>query len=266
MKKPSLAETQHWVRSRILPDHARLSSEIKVGLNPQGSVPGEQRLSVYAEGYEIRFRDGVAEVYETVQWILGEHQFAELVKDYSEKYPSKDYNLSFVGRHLPAFISAAPLSKELPFLADLARLEWSICEAFHAFDKTPLSAEELSKVSPEILTQSKLIFQPSISVLSSDWPIFDIWNSRKKPKEEISVDLRQRPQSVMVYRRGVKVECRILEGWQSVLLESLIQGESLETACENIADDFNGDTETITAWFAGLIQDKQIVQIQSSQL
>src|SRR3989338_7284763 len=85
-------------------------------LNRQGPDPGQARLSVYAEGYLVRFRDALEEVYEAIHHILGDRSFAELSNAYATRTPSHDYNLSLAGRHLPEFLKRYPLTQELPFL------------------------------------------------------------------------------------------------------------------------------------------------------
>ncbi len=260
MKKPSLAETQQWVKSKVHPSGA-LSATL-VDLNPQAGTPGQERLSVYAEGYEIRFRDGLAEVYEAVRWVIGEVHFSELSKAYSAKYPSHNYNLSFVGEHLPEFIESYSLTKELPFLPDLAKLEWLICEAFHAFDRTPLDVTSLSQISPESMSQAVFIFQPSVSWINSSWPILDIWNSRKGSKDQSNIRIKDNPQSVMVYRHEFRVECKLLNGWQTLMLEGLLGGLDLESACEKVADHFAEELHSATEWFSQLMQDGLIAQIK----
>ena len=225
-------------------------------------IPGQERLAVYAEGYRVRFRDGVSEVYEAIRWILGESQFAELVKNYSLKYPSRDTNLSFVGKYLPEFISTLPLAKQLPFIMDLAKLEWQLCGAFHAFDKIPVSPDELSKLSPEALTQGRFIFQASLFTITSDWPILDIWKSRKKSREEVNLNLEGRPQCIMGYRCGVKIECCLLENWQFQTLEGLKAGLNLEMVCEKLADDLSEELPLVAAWFSSLISKGLITRIR----
>ncbi len=247
----------------IHPVDTALPGSIAVDFNPQRAIPGLERLSVYAEGYEIRFREGLSETYEAVHRVIGEARFAELAKAYAAQYPSRNPNLSFVGEHLPQFIGTLPLAKELPFIADLAKLEWLVSEAFHAFEKPAVGAHELSKISPEKLTQAVFIFQPSVAVVSSDWPVLDIWNLRKKPKEEINLEINGRAQRVMVYRRGFKVECRLLTEWQLEMLEGLLQGLSLEAVCGKLAEKFSDDLTPATAWFSSLTQDGLIVATSS---
>ena len=224
-------------------------------------IPGQERLAVYAEGYRIRFRGGVSEVYESVRWVLGESRFTELVKDYSRKYPSRDTNLSFVGRYLPEFINTLPLAKQLPFIVNLAKFEWRLCEAFHAFDKTPVSPTELSKLSPEALTRGQFVFQTSLFVIQSDWPILDIWNSRKKSRQEADLNLEGHPQNIMGYRCSGKVECCLLEKWQFQMLEGFKKGLNLEMVCEKLAENLNEELPPATAWFSGLISKGLITQI-----
>ena len=204
-------------------------------LTSQRGTPGAARLAVYAEGYLARMREALAEVYEAVHHVLGERAFTDLSRAFAASCPSRDYNLSLAGRGLPEFLPTFPRTRELPFLPDLARLEWLVASAFHAFEEAPLDPAELAKVPADARERLRLRFQPSVGVIASAWPILDIWQARTRPRDEIDVDLRDRPQRVLVARRGLQTRCELLDERQSRLLRGLLSGSPLGLACAELA-------------------------------
>jgi hypothetical protein len=199
-------------------------------LNPQRGTPPAERLSVYAGGYLARTREALAEVYEAVRFVLGESAFTELSHAYAARHPSHDSNLSFAGRHLPEFLPDFPLTQRLPFLPDLARLEWLVCQAFHAFDQPPLDSARLGGLPPESWGRLRLTFQPSVAVVASAWPILDIWAARRQPRDSVRLEVAGRPQRVLVRRRSWEVRCDRLTELEHRLLESLLAGRALGEA------------------------------------
>jgi hypothetical protein len=218
--------------------------------NPQRGVPGAERLSVYAGGYIARTREALAEVYDAVRQVLGDRAFSEMADDYAKRYPSHDYNLSLVGRHLPEFLATAALAQQLPFLPDLARLEWLVCRAFHAFEQPTLNQARLTSLSLEEWQKAQLTFQPSTSVMASAWPILDIWESRTRPRKEISIDLVNRPQRVLVFRQRLHVRCELLTEAQYALLSGLLAGRALGVVCGELAASIAEAPLPVAEWFA----------------
>ena len=246
---PSLEELQRWMRDRISPSRIGQAEPSDAVLNPQRGVPGEERMAVYAGGYLIRVREALAEVYEAVHQMVGERQFAELARAYAARHPSRDYNLTLSGRHLPEFLLDWPLTQRLPFLPDLARLEWRICAAFHAFEQPPLDAKRLSQLSLDQWDRVRLGFQPSVALVSSAWPIRDLWEARTMPRERIDIDLVNRPQRVLVYRQEVRVVCDLVPEAQHAVLDGLLRGDTLWAVCQRLAGYSETEPLPLQDWF-----------------
>lgn len=263
---PSLADCEEWFRKRIQPqERQRLSktppSSAPQLLNPQAGDAGEVRVSVYANGYPARVRESLAETYEAVHHVLGDERFLELVQSYALRYPSNDYNINYVGRHLPEFLEGSPLTKDFPFLVDLARLERLIWNAFHAFDGPPLAPGELAGIPMEDWETARIVFQPSVSLMTSRWPVLDIWRLRHSAPEEAAKSNREeRPQRILVGRKEDQVRCELLDPDPYRLLEGLLRGESLGALCERLAEETAGETLPVTAWFSRWVQDGLIAR------
>ena len=245
MAAPSLAELQRWMRSAIRSHGAAQSGPLVDVLNPQRQIAGAARLSIYARGYVSRTEEALAEVYEAVRYVLGARTFCQLAEAYARRYPSREYNLNFFGRGLPEFLMTAPVTERLPFLPDLARLEWRICHAFHAHDVAPMDLAALAGYSLEQWSEVRLQFQPSAGLIASAWPVRDVWEARQQPRETLDIDLANRPQHVLVYRRGVTVVSESLEPQHFLLLAQLMQGRTLGQACEMLAE--AGGSQTLPA-------------------
>lgn len=250
MSAPSLQDLQRWMKSRIVPRGAEPSGAPLDILNPQRGTPGAERLAVYAGGYVARIHQSLAEAYEAVRHVVGERAFSDLAHGYAERHPSHDSNLSLAGRHLPGFLADHPLTSKLPFLPDLARLEWLVRQAFHAFDEPPLDPRRLSQLPLEDWQRARLVFQPSVGLVASAWPVLDIWASRTRPRSEINIDLVNRPQRVLVFRQGLEVRCELLDAWQHALLEGLLAGRPLGAVLAALAASSDDQPLPLTAWFS----------------
>ena len=258
----ALKDVQHWIRFRVQParERDRRSGEL---LNPQGGVPGDERMDVYSNGYLARMHESLAEVYEAVRHFLGADEFIHLAEAYAFEYPSKHYNLNYAGRHLAQFLRGHALPG-FPFLADLAELEWRIWEAFHAFDAEPLGPAQLAGVAPEDWENLRLVFQPSVSILVSPWPVLDLWMARKQtPEQAQKIPLESRPQTVLIGRRADQVRCEPLETLCCDILRRLLAGQTLGQVCEEVEVSAGDELmPSVSACFTRWVQDGLIARYE----
>lgn len=85
-------------------------------------LSANKRLHIYQNGYYARMIQAMQQDFPMLYEALGESAFASLVRDYVDHYPSKHFNLRYVGQHLSEFIlSCDPMFA--PYAA-LACREW----------------------------------------------------------------------------------------------------------------------------------------------
>ena len=246
---PSLRETQLWMRAKISLAPGDVPAA-DVRLNRQGGASGEERLRVYVDGYLARLHESLTEVYEAVRFIVGQRAFGELSRAYASTHPSQEYNLSLAGRRLPEFLRDYPLTKRLPFLPDLAELEWRVCLAFHAEQFPAADLTRLFGVPEEVWPFLRLSFQPATAVVMSAWPILDLWNARKQPRESIDIQLEGRAQNVLIFREGLAVRCERLQQEAAVLMRTLLAGHSLGEALDAVVQEVAEAALPVGDWFA----------------
>lgn len=260
-----LAEVQTWMRRRIYPDLAEAGVEdggtaekpagptpgTRIELNPQGGEPGEARLEVYAGGYPARIAESLKESYEAVRHILGEGVFLKVAYAYADTRPSESYDLGLAGRRFPDFLKGARVTEKLPFLPDLARLEWKVAESFHAYDAPPMDTALLAGFSPEDWENLVFDFRPSAALFGSAWPVVDLWRARRTPIAEFDVDVANRPQNALIVRSGFKVVCEALEFEEFEALQGLAAGRTLGAVCDELAARLEGDADLpLDVWFS----------------
>jgi len=255
-----LVTIQGWMKGKIQPQAKTPADQLSTEpyCDPKGEE-GKRRLAAYTGGYPARFHESLAEVYETIRKLLGSEQFMGLVWDYAVRYPSHDHNLNLVGRHLAEFLKTSQLAKTFPYLSDLARLEWLVSQAFHSFEKSPFRPEDLASLPPEGLEDLGLIFQPSVALVSSFWPIFELWSARQGDLDNVKKDRLKHPEHILVGRRGLQIRVELLDEDQFRLLTALLSGKTLGTACEELAEISGEETLPITEWFSRWVQDGLLV-------
>jgi hypothetical protein len=241
---PMLRELQEHLASLILKS-APLPFDHPFRVPPSGSI--DERLHIYAAGYPARLREALAEIFPAVAHLLSDSGLSALVTRYVAACPPRSFNLNDVGAQLPAFLRDEHLGAELPFLADLAELEWRLACAFHAPREDAIDTRHLATIAGEAWNAIVLRFQPGVAVVASDWPIHDVWSARHAALDAIDIDLEGRPQAILVYRVGLETRCELVEPAEGRAMAELLAGRSLGDvldACEDLAP------ERLARWFA----------------
>ena len=196
---------------------------------PVGGV--EDRWAIYASGFLARLVEALENDYPALRRVLGAGPFGSLTARYVAAQLPRSYDLGRAGDRLASFLQQDPLTERLPFLPDLASLEWAMAEAFVAADAQPLTWEHLAGLGPAQVATLPLRTIPGTALVRSEWPLLDIWRLRDVPDGEVDLDLTGRPSTVLVYRRGLDVRWRPINEAEALLLDAASRGASLDQ-CE----------------------------------
>lgn len=232
---PSLREVQRRLAAQILAGEPHPSAALVGWLAVPPGHRTDERLAVYVDGYPARLHDALFEAFPAVAHLVGAARFHALVHRYQRRAALRSYNLNDAGGELADVLRADPLGAELPFLADLAALEWAMVRAFHAAQAPPLTVADLAAAAPEAIVAGGVRFQPSMALVESPWPIHALWSARETPHREIDIDLTA-GQSVVVWRRDLEVTCLPLDAERADVVRALHDGAPLALAVEHAAD------------------------------
>lgn len=216
------------------------------------------RMCVYSDGYPARVRDALAETYPAVAHFVGEESFEALAHRYAASVPLASYNLNDAGAQMSEFLRRDAPTADRPFLADLAVLEWHVVRAFHAAEGPVLDPRALPW-TVEDWASAVLRFQPSVAVVSSGWPLLDLWTARDTPRTAIDLESPGANHDIVVRRAGLIVRCESVPPGEALALRLLLDGRSLGKSMERLESEGHSP-DTVLEWFsrwmtAGMIAD-----------
>jgi len=148
------------------------------------------------------------------------------------------------------FFGAFGPARQLPYLADVARLEAARTRAYHAEDATPLGADGFAALDAEALGDIRLQLHPSAAILRSPFPIVTIWAMNSGELEPRPIEIGQ-GEDALVVRPRLDVEIRALPPGGAAFLQSLADGLPLRDAIGVALADHSGFD--LTGNLAGLI-------------
>lgn len=217
------------------------------------AIPAASRLSVYRHHVEHSLAAALATTFSTVQTLVGEDFFRGLAQAFVRRSLPTQPVLSEYGAGLADFIADYAPARDLPYLADVARLDWALNGAFHAPAVEGLGASDLSAIEADCLPSMALSLTPGAALITSPYPLGQIWLASQPGSEAASVDLNSGGARLLVMRRlddAAFVELAIAE---AAFVTGLLDGGSIETAAEAAFQaDSAFDLSTVFARLLGL--------------
>jgi hypothetical protein len=100
-------------------------------------TPGVQaRLDIYRNNWRCNLRHALTVSFPVVERLVGAEFFGWMADCFIDVQPSRSGNLDDYGAEFPAFVRDFPAAQSLPYLGDVAQLEWLIDTVMSAPDTT----------------------------------------------------------------------------------------------------------------------------------
>jgi len=275
LEQPKLDRLQRWmqevvvhpgtVEEAVASDEAELyipSKRLGEVVLPSHSMTSAERIGVYHGMYLMRMEEALETDYPVIRYHLGDHQFAHLVREYVERYPSTSYTLNRLGDHLPQFFLDEPEWHEAGFLHDLARLELAMTEVFDEQESPVLSATELEAVPPETWEEARL--RPISAFRLLEFKHAVIPNLVAYHEDRPSPSPRRRASWVALYRRDYSVLRLELTRAEYDLLKAIVDGAPLgEALATAAASKSQRQQAKVFRWFRTWISEGLFTAIES---
>lgn len=226
----------------------------RIIISPNDRLSAFDRLQIYNRQYWYRLTDCLYDDYPGMRAIIGNKQFYDLSCVYLTKYPSKNFSLSELGKHLCEFISHNPQwgGKRQNAFLEMARFEWAQVVAFDREFLPPLNLASLTGLDP---SKIKFRLQPYITLLELNYPFDDFFIALKKNESSHSESVAQRDLSkskldgklalpkkkriwLAVHRLNNLLYYKRLEEPAFVLLSEIQKGRTVSQACEFLISDY----------------------------
>ncbi|MGQ0650768.1 MAG: HvfC/BufC family peptide modification chaperone [Betaproteobacteria bacterium] len=188
-------------------------------------LAGDARLEQYRRNVLGNWAGALASAYPTVRAIVGAEFFEAMARAYGAAHPSRDADLNRFGADFASFAAGFAPAADLPYLGDVARMDWLAHLAWYAADAAaprPLEAEAFAALP--------LALAPGCALCASQWPLARIWQiHRPGYAGAMQVDFT-RSENIVVYRRGWGVQVSALGKGELRLLCGASVGERFEDA------------------------------------
>ncbi len=139
----------------------------------------EARVDIYRHHVFATLTAALQATFPVVCRLVHERFFGYAADQYIRAHPPTGPCLFEYGSSFPAFLASFEPCRPLQYLPDVAQLEWALNIATHADEMVPLDLAEISRFPVEDLPRLTLRLDPSLSLVTSTWPIAQIWRANQ---------------------------------------------------------------------------------------
>ena len=189
-----------------------------------------KRFNIYRNNFIVLNGDALADMYPVIRRLVGEQAFRLLATRYVREHPPAERTLLLYGKRFADFLAGIPELAGLPYLADVAQLEYAWTDAYHAEDAAPLTQHQVAAILPAAFGRVRLVPHPALRCIRSPYPLLRIWESNQPGAPEQQIALDEGSCNVLVRRPDVEVQVRRITDAEATLLQELQGGATLEDA------------------------------------
>jgi len=253
------AEPHSEASSEVAAERLLWARELAATVRSDARLGAIQRLEVYANAYFYRILDCLAEDYPVLVRSLGQRRFHDLITGYLLAHPSDHFSMRQVGRHLAEYLRhherEARLRRDFPWAPDLARLEWSLLDAFDAPDVAPATREDFAQVEPDDFVELQFFFDPSLQCLAVDARAARLHDQPEDAEPDPGQE-QESPAHVLVWRTRERVRTRGLDADEAYAIACVSRGMSFGEVCLEIAGRIGEERASgqVAAWLGGWLE------------
>lgn len=213
----------HFVLTRDATGDAARSHVADGGLN------ADERLAIYRNNVMGSLIEVLGDTFPAVARHCGPDNFEAVASAFVRECPPPRAQLSQYGDAFPRFLdSFEPAKRDLPFLPDLARLEWALNDSYFAAEALSLSGDVFASVPPDQLGDLTLIPHPAMRLVRSDHPVWGLW--RTGAEDEDGVD--GQGTCILIVRPEAVVDAVPISIGDHAFVEAASKGQPLGSAVD----------------------------------
>ncbi|MCJ8311926.1 MAG: putative DNA-binding domain-containing protein [Saccharospirillaceae bacterium] len=205
--------------------------------NKECTVSKQSRFSIYKNNVFHSLIEALSAQFPVCRQLVGEDFFKGCAQVYlSNKLPDRA-DLILIGESFSDFLKDFTHSKKIPYLAQVANLEYTRAKSLHSEDLDCITHEDLSTMDITVLQQQTLIFHPSVFLIQSDFNIFSIWKGHQ-PNQKMQKSVINTKQNTLIFRDEFRVACIEIDQALFTCLNFWINGQSLIKGIQNTIEVF----------------------------
>lgn len=218
----------------------------------------DTRMNVYRNNVVVSLVEALADIFPVTQTVVGDEFFHATARIYAMENPPSSPVISEYGATFSDFIRHFEPAKSVPFLADLAALEYAMLRLTHSEECDTLDHEAISQSFSSVEDPSvlKLSLPPTTQILASPFALGSLYRAHYSDEQQSlnQVDINE-SEYLLIAKSHLYAQLHILSKDEALFIKGLTQNKNLEEAMPE------SDTFELGEMLAKLIQWKILTAI-----
>lgn len=198
---------------------------------PVADQPG---LAVYRNTSAKGALDALQSNFPVVLRLVGEEDFAPLALSYTRANPPAEPMLALFGAAFADHVEQSALAEELPYLADVARIERLWAECLFAAEKPPADPAMIAALAEAEMMELSLALHPAVRFAWLETPAATIWLAHQGEDEVEELELEWAPEGALLTRPDGAVTLDIVDAPAIALLAAFAAGQTIGEAAISV--------------------------------
>ena len=197
----------------------------------------EEGLAIYRGSVVGKLNRSLRSIYPVCDRIVGEKFFDATAVEFIRRFPSISPDLGNYGAQFANFLANFEPAASLPYLPDVAHLEWHWHRIFNGEDTPPFDFQALGQIPPENWEALIFALPKNSALLQSSYPIHRIWQVNQPEYDgEATVNLDEGGIRIFLWRKDydMRLDFPTIEEW--LVLKAFQAGERFGAICEQLCD------------------------------
>ncbi len=203
-------------------------------------LSAEQRFGIYSGSVHGILTQALGTMFPVCKTLVGDAFFDKLCGLFIDKHPPKSSFFAEYGSQLAVFLDTFEHVKDIPYYADVARLEWARQTVWHAAEADETNFSALADLSEE--QQSSVIFQlaNNVHLLDSKFRIDELWFAHQSDStvELEHIDINQAVKLIIRKDQGIIKISIMSEDENDSGFWDFLQAVSMNDNLESLAEQF----------------------------
>ena len=188
-------------------------------------------LSVYRNTSAKGCADALGAQFPTVERVVGPSWLSAAAVAHASAHPPQKASLLGYGAAFSDWLTTFPPAAGMPFLSDLAGLDWLWTLAHLAVDAEPLDATQVAQLSPDAFAEHALVVHPAAHWAGFETTVPSLWRALQPPgNAPAAFELEVCPEGLLFVRPGLEVGNHLIGRGELAFLDACRDGAPMAAA------------------------------------
>ncbi len=197
---------------------------VPAGITTWRGEPDAKRFAVYRNNVHVGLVEALGKAFPVIKALVGDEFFTAMARVYVGQNKPVSPILMVYGETFGDFLAGFGPAASLPYLPDMARLEFAWTQSYHARDAEPLTLAGLQAILGKN-TFDEIAVHPATRLIRSGYPVGTIWSAHQP--NGASAQMPRGGECVLITRPQAQVQLTVIPPADAALLAQMLEGETL---------------------------------------